>query len=121
MDSQVSPIHSSIIRILAMEADLGEIIARPHLGTITSTTVVGITNSAVTDMYGLNVKPDVAILFAIELGSLDPPRLLLYILNLNSRIIMLIFSKDVNSSTPDLSDITFYSEMGGSRSYTLTV
>ena len=32
-DSQVSPVHSSIIRIPIIEADLGEIIARPHLGT----------------------------------------------------------------------------------------
>ena len=33
---------------------------------------------------------------------------------------MLVFCKDVNSSIPDLSDITFCNKMGGSRSYTLT-
>ena len=81
---------------------------------------MAIINSAVTDMQGLNVIPDVAISSAIEMGNLDPPRLHLYIVNLNSRSIMLVFSKDVNSSAPDLSDITFCSEMGGSRSYTLT-
>ena len=113
MDSQVSPVHRSIIRKPVIEADLGQTTS----WNINLYYFCG--HHKLCSYRYARIKCETRCCYSVSYRT-GKPRLLTYILNLNSRSIMLVFSKDVNSSTPDLSDITFCSQMGGSRSYTLT-
>ena len=119
MDSSPLPIYDSVIRVPLADSDTDAILLLPPLGTSNDSTFLFFASAAALDMQGLPV-PEFGPTSAVNSqDNLNPPTLLAFWLNLQTRLMQFQFSAPIVVSTFDPSHITIQSsETSSDTSYT---
>lgn len=119
MDSSPLPIYNSVIRVPLADSDTDTIILMSPLGTSNDSTFLFFENAAALDMQGFAVPAFGPTSAVNSQGNLNPPTLLAFWLNIQTRLMQFQFSAPVVVSTFDPSHITIQSsETSSDTSYT---
>ena len=119
MHSSPLPIYDSVIRVPLADADTDAIILLSPLGTSNDSTILFFPDAAALDMQGLAAPAFGPTSAVNSQGNLNPPTLLAFWLNLQTRLMQFQFSAPVVVSTFDPSHITIQSsETSSDTSYT---
>lgn len=119
MHSSPLALYDSVIRVPLADADTDAIILLSPLGTSNDSTFLFFADAAALDMQGLPVPAFGPASAVNSQGNLNPPTLLAFWLNLQTRLIQFQFSAAVVVSTFDPSHLTIQSsETSSDTSYT---
>ena len=119
MYSSPLPIYDSVIRVPLADADTDSIIPLSPLGRSNDSTFLFFADAAALDMQGLSAPAFGPASAVNSQGNLNPPTLLAFWLNLQTRLMQFEFSAPVVVSTFDPTHLTIQSsETSSDTSYT---